>query len=173
MTLNLRSGAIEPFWRLQTNIERAVNPGLVTSMSETSSDKKAPAGWELQSHQGTFSAQAGPFYFRQEGGAPGVAFFSEQHHANLAGIVHGGALMTLADMALWDIARRAVGVFSGVTVTLNAEFVSAAPVGAFIEATGETTKVGRSLLFARGEISVSSEKVLVFSGTIKRFPKDA
>ncbi|WP_165793630.1 PaaI family thioesterase [Hyphococcus luteus] len=130
--------------------------------------KAAPDGWTLQSHNETFSGHAGPFFFREEGGAPGVGFFSEPHHANLGGIVHGGALLTLADMALWDICRREVGLFRGVTVTLNAEFVGAGPVGEFIEATGEMVKAGRKLMFARGTVSAKGNVLMSFSGTLKR-----
>ncbi len=130
--------------------------------------RRAPQGWTLQSHGDTFSARAGPFYFREEGGAAGVGFFSEPHHANLGGMVHGGALLTLADMALWDICRREVGLFRGVTVTLNSEFVGPGPVGAFIEATGEMTKAGRKLMFARGTISAKGDVLMSFSGTLKR-----
>ncbi len=127
-----------------------------------------PEGWSLQSHRETFSGHAGPFYFRKEGGPAGVAFFSEPHHANMGGVIHGGALLTLADMALWDICRREIGVFKGLTVTLNAEFLSGGPVGAFIEATGEMVKAGRKMLFARGLVAANGETLMSFSGTLKR-----
>lgn len=131
--------------------------------------REPPPGWVLQSHPQTFSAHAGPFYFREKGAAPGVGFFSEPRHANLGGIVHGGALMTLADMSLWDICRRSEGNFKAVTVTMNAEFIGPGPVGAFIEATGEMTKAGRSLLFARGLVTANGKSLLSFSGSLKRF----
>ena len=130
--------------------------------------RPAPPGWVLQRHLGTFSGLAGPYCFREDGPTPGVGFFAEPHHANLAGVIHGGALMTLADMALWDICRRKIGVFKGLTVTMNAEFVGPGPVGAFIEAGGEVIRVGRKLLFARGLVTAKGETLLAFSGTLKR-----
>lgn len=133
------------------------------------SARAAPPGWVLQSHPQTFSAHAGPFYFREKGPTPGVGFFAEPHHANLGGIVHGGALMTLADMSLWDICRRVEGDFRAVTVTLNSEFLAPGPVGAFIEASGEMTKAGRGFLFARGLVTAEGKSLLSFSGTLKRF----
>jgi acyl-coenzyme A thioesterase PaaI-like protein len=60
-------------------------------------------------------------------------------------------------------------MFRAVTVTMNAEFIGRGPIGKFIEATGETTKIGRSLLFARGMISCEGEALLSFSGSLKRF----
>lgn len=127
-----------------------------------------PDGWRPQSHLETFSGHAGPFYFRDPGPIPGVGFFSEAHHANLAGVVHGGALMTLADMSLWDIASREIGMFRGLTVTMNSEFVGPGPIGAFIEATGEVTRAGRKLVFARGLVTSGGEPILSYSGTLKR-----
>ncbi len=129
---------------------------------------KPPEGWSLQSHTDTFSGRAGPYYFREEGPVPGVGFFAEPHHMNYGGVTHGGALMTLADMSLWDICRRKVGSFRGVTVTLNAEFLRPGPSGCFIEATGETLAVGKRMLFARGLVTARGKAVLSFSGSLKR-----
>lgn len=129
---------------------------------------EVPKGWTKQSHLDTFSGHAGPYYFREEGSVAGVGFVSASHHLNGLGVVHGGALLTLADMALWDICRREVGLFRGVTVTLNAEFLSPGRAGAFIEASGEMVKAGRKMMFARGLVTAEGEPLLSFSGTLKR-----
>jgi acyl-coenzyme A thioesterase 13 len=130
--------------------------------------RPAPEGWVLQSHLQTFSGYAGPFYFREEGAPPGVGFFSEPHHANLGGIVHGGALMTLADMSLFDIFFREKGRVPALTMTMNTEFLSPAPLGEFITATGEVMKAGRTIVFVRGVVSAKEKPVLSFSGALKR-----
>lgn len=131
--------------------------------------RPAPPGWVLHAHPDTFAGHAGPFYFREKGAAPGVGFYSQSHHANRGGVVHGGALMTLADMSLWDICRRVIGPFKAMTVTMNAEFIGPGPVGEFIEATGEMTRAGNTLLFARGLITAKGERLVAFSGSLKRF----
>lgn len=129
-----------------------------------------PAGWILQSHKDTFSGHAGPFYFRDIADRlPGVGFLSEARHANAIGMIHGGALLTLADMSLWDICRRAAGPFNAVTLTMNAEFVAPGPVGRFIVATGEAVRAGKSIMFARGEVRCGEDVLLTFSGSLKRF----
>jgi len=130
---------------------------------------KVPAGWVLQSHLDSYSGHAGPFYFRDEtAGCPGVGLLTEPHHANVGGMIHGGALLTLADMSLWDICRRAAGPLQAVTLTLNAEFIAPGPIGHFIIASGVATRIGRSILFARGEIRFGEQLLLTFSGTLKR-----
>ena len=128
-----------------------------------------PEGWIPQSHRDTFSGHAGPFYFRAGvENPPGVGFLSEARHANAIGMVHGGALLTLADMSLWDICRRASGPFNAVTLTLNAEFIAPGPVGHFIHATGEAVKIGKSIMFARGDVRCGDDVLLTFSGSLKR-----
>jgi uncharacterized protein (TIGR00369 family) len=131
-------------------------------------DFTPPEGWTLQSHTETFSGRAGPYYFREESPTPGVGFFARSEHMNLGGVIHGGALMTLADMSLWDICRRKVGPFRGVTVTMNAEFLRPGPTGCFVEATGETLAVGKRMLFARGLVTAKGKTLLSFSGSLKR-----
>lgn len=127
-----------------------------------------PEGWALQPLSTHFSSVAGPFYFRI-GDAPGVGFFSEARHTNISGFVHGGMLMTLADMSIWDVARRKLGPFRAVTLTLNAEFLAPGPIGDFIAATGEVTKAGKSIVFVRGVIAAKGEALLSYSGALKLF----
>ncbi|WP_425410192.1 PaaI family thioesterase [Hyphococcus sp.] len=129
---------------------------------------EAPPGWRLSTFKDTFGGHAGPFYFREEGPTPGVGFFSRSIHANLGGVIHGGMLMTLADMSLFDICFRKAGSFRGVTVTMNAEFLRPGPCGCFIEATGETTAIGKRMLFARGLVTAEGKALLSFSGSLKR-----
>ncbi len=126
-----------------------------------------PPGWVLHTLPGTFAGRAGPFY-RCEEGVPGVGFFSKPYHGNLGGVVHGGMLMTLADMALFNICAKALGGKMAVTVSMNADFIRPAPIGAFIIASGELTGAGRSLLFARGMVRADEKDLLAFSGTLKR-----
>ncbi len=123
----------------------------------------------MQSFPDTFSAHAGPFHFRDHAEKePGVGFLATPQHANANGMVHGGVLLTLADMSLWDICRRVVGPMRAVTVSVNADFVGAGEVGAFIMATGETTKASGSLLFARGLITSNGKTLMNYSGILKR-----
>ena len=76
--------------------------------------------------------------------------------------------MTLADMALFNICGKALGGAMAVTVSMNADFIRPAPIGAFITASGEMTGAGRSLLFARGTVQADEKDLLSFSGTLKR-----
>ncbi len=142
--------------------------GAPTPPDQTAQETLIPPGWTRQQHPETFAWHAGPFYYNQNG-APGVGFVAQPHHANLGKMVHGGALLTLADMALFTICFREVGAFKGVTVSLNTDFLAPGKIGAFISATGEPVRIGKSLMVARGLIESEGVTLMSFSGTLKRF----
>jgi acyl-coenzyme A thioesterase PaaI-like protein len=82
--------------------------------------------------------------------------------------MHGGCLMTFADFALFMVSLDALEGARGVTVTLDNTFVDAAWPGELVEATGEVTRAGGSLIFARGTVFTGQRTLLTFSGVIKR-----
>ena len=54
------------------------------------------------------------------------------------------------------------------TVSFACEFLDAAHEGDLIEASGEITRAGGSLIFLRGMLNCGERKLFSFSGTIKR-----
>ncbi|MNE51854.1 hypothetical protein D3C80_1465020 [compost metagenome] len=58
---------------------------------------------------------------------------------------------------------------SGVTVQLDSTFIDGAYVGELIEATGQVTKAGKSLIFVRGQITTGERLLMTFSGVIRKF----
>lgn len=131
------------------------------------------AGWKNFYDSG-FETHNGPFWYREEAdGTMRSAFRIEKKHLRDAGIVHGGCLMTFADISLHVIAWPMLQGF-GVTTNLSCEFIDAAREGELIECTGEVTRAGGSLIFVRGKFTVGERPVFTFSGTIKRLkPKGA
>ncbi len=84
--------------------------------------------------------------------------------------VHGGCFMTFADYCLFAMASRELQG-PGVTVSFACEFLDAAKEGDLIEATGEITRAGGSLIFLRGLLKCGERSLFTFSGTIKRVKK--
>jgi uncharacterized protein (TIGR00369 family) len=116
-----------------------------------------------------FEDAVGPFFFRTApDGRPVTAFRAEPKHMNAGGHMHGGCLMAVADMALFTIAREALGGQHGVTVALDSVFLNPGNVGDLVEATGEVTRAGGSLIFVRGQVTVEDRNLLTFSGVIKK-----
>lgn len=118
-----------------------------------------------------FEDHAGPYFFKkQDDGSVRCAFEAKAHHCNGGGFLHGGALMTFADFALFAIASDVLDG-PGVTVSFNSEFISAVGAGNLIEATGEVVRNTRSMVFVRGQVFCDDETLLNFSAIIKRIAK--
>lgn len=128
------------------------------------------AGWSTWSRD-SFEAHTGPFWHRIEAdGTVRCAFRVEQKHLNGMRNVHGGCYMTFADYCLFAFARPHLEG-PGVTIGFTSEFLDAARLGDLIEASGEITRAGGSLIFVRGQLKVEDRTVFTFSGTIKRGKK--
>lgn len=127
------------------------------------------AGWQYWDVPETFDEHAGPFYFRvDDDGTPRAAFRAQQKHLNAGGILHGGCMMTFADVSLFHIAYQEMEGRSGVTVQLDSTFVGPGQKGDLIEATGQVVRAGGSLVFARGQITSGERTLLTFSGIIRK-----
>lgn len=127
------------------------------------------AGWTTWSNGADpYESVIGPFCFKVEDGRARCAFAPQPHHLNGGGTIHGGALMSFADFALFAIAHNALTDVKAVTLTCNSEFVGAGNLDGLVEAHGEVLRETRSLIFVRGLITQASRPLLAFSGTLKK-----
>jgi uncharacterized protein (TIGR00369 family) len=115
-----------------------------------------------------YETAIGPFYFRMDGEKARCAFEPRRDHLNGGGAIHGGALMSFADFALFAIAHNALAGTKTVTLTMNSEFIAAGDLSGMVEAQGEVLRVTRSLVFVRGLLTQVSRPLLAFSGTLKK-----
>lgn len=116
-----------------------------------------------------FETHVGPLVFRTDpDGRSRAAFMPEKKHLNGGGVIHGGALMSFADFALFGIAHEELKGAFAVTVTFNAEFVGAGAPGAVVEALGRVVKQTKSLVFVQGLLMQGGQPILAFSGTLKK-----
>ena len=128
------------------------------------------AGWHTYDLHGTFDQVVGPFYFKTDAdGRMRCAFRAEEKHMNLGGRMHGGCLMTFADIALFQTAYQEMEGKTGVTVQLDSTLIDGGYVGELIEATGEVVRAGGSLIFVRGQITTGDRTLMTFSGIIRKF----
>ena len=129
------------------------------------------AGWYHWEPVDHFEEHAGPFYCKPEGDSLVCGFIPEAKNLNGGGNIHGGALMTFADYALFMIAGGMETSVHGVTMNMNCDFVGAAEPGRMLTARGEVVRAGGSVVFVRGIIDDDGRNVLSFSASIKRFKK--
>lgn len=114
-----------------------------------------------------YSKQLGPLYARRE--PVGLGFVSEARHSNTNGVVHGGAMATLADVGLFIIASQGEDMMNGATLSLNLNYLRPAKIGRFIECKGRIVRKGSSIIFVEGGLWDGNDELQTFNGVIKRF----
>lgn len=127
------------------------------------------AGWHEWDGDDPFEMATGPFYVARDDRGMVTGFRPTAKNCNGHGNIHGGALMTFADFSLFMLAGSEGEDVSGVTVTMNSEFLAPAQAGQLLIGRGERTGGGRSLVIVRGIVTADDRPVLSFSGVIKRF----
>jgi uncharacterized protein (TIGR00369 family) len=99
-------------------------------------------------------------------------------HRNLQGLVHGGVLATLVDMAMGLAVRSVVGsARRHVTIELSVHYLRPAKPGR-LEAVGTVVRVGAQIGYAEGSVLDETGRVLVrgsgtYSVTAEREPDAA
>lgn len=117
-----------------------------------------------------FSGQLGPVWTRGRGadGELEVAFYAAEAHTNgHLGTVHGGLLMTFADVSLGMKVGEVIGGPHCTTVSLQVQFVAAGKVGDFLVCRPEVVRKTRNLMFMRGLITVDDHPVATAEGIWK------
>ncbi|MFT4027142.1 MAG: PaaI family thioesterase [Novosphingobium sp.] len=113
-------------------------------------DELKAAGWS-QAPTRLFSAAVGAFWTRGQGETREVAVFTTRAIANdHEGMVHGGAMMTFADMALGFAAGEALGGGHMATAQLQFHFTAATPIGVLLTCRPEVVRKTSQLVFVRG-----------------------
>ncbi|MEA1071882.1 PaaI family thioesterase [Sphingomonas sp. LY160] len=121
--------------------------------------------------RGSFAAATGLMVFRPEGeGQARVRMFPTEAHLNMGGSVHGGAVMSFIDMALFA-GGRCAGMAEGHYVTLDCatHFIARGkidvPLDAVVRLVGQT-KGGH--VFLSGHCEQDGNPTHSFTGTLKR-----
>ncbi|HEY0301125.1 MAG TPA: PaaI family thioesterase [Rhizomicrobium sp.] len=118
--------------------------------------------------RGGFNLHAGPIYrLPAQGEAWRFALPVQDKHMNGSGSVHGGLLMTFADIAMSQTARAASGAASCSTVALTCDFVGPGKAGDILEATVRVTRKTRTLVFLAAEIACGARVVASATGLWK------
>ena len=123
-----------------------------------------PEGFAPIAEPSPFGRLIGPIYEHESEEVFVRAFRVEEKHTNLGGVTHGGVLMSFADVILGTVCYRHTGR-PGASVRLVTDFVAPARIGDWVEGRGSVMKATRSIVFARGELTVAGQPILTVSGT--------
>jgi uncharacterized protein (TIGR00369 family) len=120
----------------------------------------------------TFNGHVGNLYVRK--GAKGtrdefvMGLRVQPHMCNPAGGLHGGMMMTMADLVGSMGGTTLIGLRKFVpTVNMTFDFVAPARIGDWVEGRCEVVRATRSLLFSNIYLNVGEEKILRASGIYK------
>ncbi|HSM97262.1 MAG TPA: PaaI family thioesterase [Rhizomicrobium sp.] len=108
-----------------------------------------------------FENFVGPLYEIGEKLARRYAFVVDERHVNMRGVIHGGMLMTLADMTMGQAAWDACDHADVVTLNMQSQFIRGARLGEIVEVQPVLTRRTRSIIFLRGDFMVGDE--IIFS----------
>lgn len=115
-----------------------------------------------------FSAAIGPTWMKGEPGARIVALLAHEGIVNDYGVViHGGALMTFADIALGVGAADAITGQSYVTLQLQYQFAGGVRLGSLVTCEPELVRRTSQLAFLRGLVKADGETVGSAEGIFK------
>jgi uncharacterized protein (TIGR00369 family) len=112
----------------------------------------------------------GKLLVRGEG--PGRArcrMFPDTLQSNLGNVVHGGAILTFVDMALFAGGKLAgIDITNSVTLDLSAHFLAPAELGRPLDASVELLRETKRLAFLRGLVEQEGTIVASWSGTLRK-----
>jgi uncharacterized protein (TIGR00369 family) len=118
--------------------------------------------------RGGFNRYAGPIWrIAPEGEVRRFALPVADKHLNIAGSVHGGMLMTFADISMSQTSRAVSGAESCSTVSLTCDFVGPGRLGDILECRVRVTRQTRTMVFLSANIVVGDRVVAVASGLWK------
>jgi uncharacterized protein (TIGR00369 family) len=126
----------------------------------------APEGYKPSTTRGPYTSHNGPFFHKttDDGFWHGVRV--QKRHCNSRGITHGGMLMSFADGLLGTAVYRETQTVA-LTARMNADFLSSARPGEWLEGTARVTKATKSVAFCEAELFVGKRSVMKASGVFK------
>lgn len=120
--------------------------------------------------RGSFAAATGRLLFRPAGKGRAICrIIPTQAHQNMGGSLHGGAVMSFIDMALFA-GGRCAGMAEGhyVTLDMTTHFLARGRPDVPLDAHVELVKQTRGHVFLQGVVRQEGEPCYSFTGTLKR-----
>lgn len=127
-----------------------------------------PEGFVAFNPRDDFVGHNGPLWLKAESDGLRVGLLVEKRHCNPMGVVHGGMMMTLADMVMGMGCGFVTGMrFPHPTISMNCDFIRGPKIGQFVEGMGRIARRTRNLIFSSCELVAGGEVMLTASGVFK------
>lgn len=95
-------------------------------------------------------------------GCTRIRLVTQPFHLNNLGIVHGGVICTLLDVAMGSTCRLKLGV---PVMTLDMQVAFLSPGRGVLVAQGRILRAGRSLVYAEAQVLAEGEDALIAKGS--------
>lgn len=126
------------------------------------------AGYTVPYPNDPFEMRSGPFYIGFEAdGSTIVALRAGENQCNSNGVVHGGCLMTLADLAVCYEAIGGDNALRSLTVSLTANFLAPAERGVILRAYPRVNRRTKRMAFVDTRIMDGETCVFTASAVIR------
>ncbi len=134
-----------------------------------------PAGFKPRFFGEGFITVTGPLYTRRAEAnnpesAPQMGFRVEPRHCNPMGNCHGGMMATFCDMLLpmsaMVLDKKLAGHFLP-TISLQVDYLSPAPLGAWVQGEAQILRTTRSMVFMQGLVQADGVPAARVSGIFK------
>ena len=114
----------------------------------------------------------GPLYETEPGRDYRLGLRVDERHVNNRGFCHGGVLAALADVSLGRIlAISETPRVNLITMNVNIDYLAAAGLGQWLEATGRIDRKGKRVAHSSGMILADGEPVARTSGIFMGYPR--
>jgi uncharacterized protein (TIGR00369 family) len=126
-----------------------------------------PAGFERLILPGPYPSAAAEFYVKRVRDRRVVGAWGEPRHCNSENSIHGGFLLTLADISLTIGSFEPDDAPPRITLSLTADFLRPARQGEWIAAHARLTKKSANIVFADAYVYSDKRLVLRASGVFR------
>ena len=134
--------------------------------------KSAPPGFEAADIGGVFAIQNGPLLARWFDAHLELGFRVAAKHVNPGQQCHGGMLGMFVDILLSTAAQYQTDILRTFlpTISLQMDFIAAAPLGSWVQGRADILRVTRNLVFSQALVHADGILALRASGVFKRGP---
>jgi uncharacterized protein (TIGR00369 family) len=137
-------------------------------------DPDHPGWWTWDLPDGErYNATLGKLLVRPEGeGRARCRMFPDARQSNLGEVIHGGAILTFIDMAMFA-GGYAAGADLGpsVTLDLSARFLAAGRLGTPLDCSVELLRESKRMAVMRGLVEQDGGTVAAWSGTLRKLSR--
>lgn len=140
----------------------------------TAQEIGVPEGFEPFRIGGNFMAVNGPLHIRRAGADSRLGLRVEARHVNPMDNLHGGMMASFCDMLLVVVAYAQSTEVHGhflPTVSLQMDYLAPAPLGCWIEGSGQLLRSTRSLAFVQALVTADGTPCVRASGVLKLGPQ--